>query len=431
MALQAIPMLGGARSVVDVRDFDNSALDALVRAQQAEAGDQSPLYVAIQAQDAARVTALIAEGADVNEANEGGSTLLHLAASLPSTGIVTRLLHAGARVNALDLGGETPLCTAARFGRIGALRALLAAHADANLREGEGRAPLHEAATGCLRSTRLLLAAGATPNVRTYNGETPFLVAVSHNKLDIARLLKEHGANVNARWLDDHETALHKATRMDSVEMVHFLLQHRIDVDAVQSDGQTALHLAVFYKRHDIMTALLAAGANVNVPMEDGRTPAFFLTPRHGAAVMQQLLDAGTDVAAVAHDGETLMHVAVRYNNETMVRLLAARKAPLEGMCKGMTPLHLAVWHMDCMGAVDRAGIVRLLLEAGANVHARTLSMSRTALHLAVLRNRMSVARVLVEAGACITAVDADNKSALYLGLDVASIAKSVDDDEC
>ncbi len=63
--------------------------------------------------------------------------------------------------------------------------------------------PLHEAAAmGHLEVARLLLERGADVNAKNKHGFTPLHFAAGIGHTDVAKLLLEHGADVNAK--DEH-----------------------------------------------------------------------------------------------------------------------------------------------------------------------------------------------------------------------------------
>ena len=92
-----------------------------------------------------QVTACLAAGADVNDANFGDNdTPLHLAASSnENPAVIGLLLEAGADLEAREVAGETPLHFAAGSANAVAVEALLAAGANLEARGEEGRTPLH------------------------------------------------------------------------------------------------------------------------------------------------------------------------------------------------------------------------------------------------------------------------------------------------
>jgi ankyrin repeat protein len=71
----------------------------------------------------------------------------------------------------------------------------------------------------------------------------------------------------------DHQTLLHDAVRQKRVDVVRFLLDNRIDINAVTDDGLTALHMAAQNGDIPMLTLLLERGAKLNPLDSKGWTP--------------------------------------------------------------------------------------------------------------------------------------------------------------
>lgn len=82
-----------------------------------------------------------------------------------------------------------------------------------------------------------------TKDSRDEDGYTPLHRAAYSNNVEIARILIQYGADVNARtemlW-----TPLHSAVKWSNAEVAAFLLQHGADVNALSEGQQTPLHIA-------------------------------------------------------------------------------------------------------------------------------------------------------------------------------------------
>ncbi|HNW43453.1 MAG TPA: ankyrin repeat domain-containing protein [Elusimicrobiales bacterium] len=98
----------------------------------------------------------------------------------------------------------------------------------------------NSAGKGDLAAVRALLAAGADPNEHTnlYANETPLHMAVWNSRIEVARLLIEHGADVNFEAVASsvgHKkvfgTPLHYAACRGNVEMVQLLLESGANPD--------------------------------------------------------------------------------------------------------------------------------------------------------------------------------------------------------
>jgi ankyrin repeat protein len=74
------------------------------------------------------------------------------------------------------------------------------------------------------------------------DGWTPLHVASRRNRIEIAKLLIDRGADVEAKV--DGWTPLHLASRWNCIETAKLLLERGADVEAKDDCGQTPLHLA-------------------------------------------------------------------------------------------------------------------------------------------------------------------------------------------
>ncbi|XP_060074269.1 ankyrin-3-like isoform X2 [Ylistrum balloti] len=122
-----------------------------------------------------------------------------------------------------------------------------------------------------------LLEDGDNINSQTGVGSYPLYLAAENGHLEVVRLLCERGADVRQRHVSAGSTALHIAARMGKLDVVQYLLKftstysdlenrsqcggHKIDVNAVNSDGKTPLQLAAENGYIRIVKLLLSQGA--------------------------------------------------------------------------------------------------------------------------------------------------------------------------
>jgi len=104
------------------------------------------------------------------------------------------LLARGAAVDAANHWHNTALHWAAYNGHQRVVIQLLRHRARLDVRETEkGHTPLHDAAwKGRWQVVRVLLEAGADPGARDREGLTPLEVALRHNRLAVAELIRQY-----------------------------------------------------------------------------------------------------------------------------------------------------------------------------------------------------------------------------------------------
>lgn len=160
-----------------------------------------------------------------------------------------RLIDAGADVNA---DGGLPLREACVRREWDVVQSLIRHGADVNSRDGVGNGPLHNAAVMArdeagLAVIKALLAKGADVNSRGIGGFTPLHSACEGGRVEAARLLLDHGADV------------HATDRTLSTRTPLHVVCDRLDVDPEVS--------------LELLTLLVERGAEVNIRDRDGITP--------------------------------------------------------------------------------------------------------------------------------------------------------------
>lgn len=147
------------------------------------------------------------------------------------------------------------------------------------------------------------------------------------------------------------------------------------------------------------VTALLDAGADVD-SRDNGRwTPLVWAAAYLHADTARVLIENGADLEAIGragkNSGTALMWAAKKPGSRAMVILLLGAGAKVDGTDQyRRTALMLAARH-------GRAGGIRLLLDAGADIDAvNDLPRVRTALEVAQKYRGRRIVRLLREAGA-------------------------------
>lgn len=212
--------------------------------------------------------------------------------------------------------------------------------------------------------------------------------------VEVARLLIDHGARMNARgWIG--ATPLHKAASAGQADVVELLIQHGAKVHARRPNwGDMPLHWAANEK-----IARLFKEDDMDVHARDrvGRTPLHWAAQSGHAETAEYLIECGADVNARDEPFVSRSPTSAMING--FVRLVERVRwiRPLiknitNARYTGDTPLH-------CAAREGRIEVVELLLKAGAQVNAAD-DHGRTPLHCAAFRGQRDVIEKLVRAGA-------------------------------
>lgn len=340
----------------------------------------TPLHMAVLCNQTAIVDYLLDHEMDINIADADGLTALHHACIRGYQGILLHMLHANSDPTVTDFAGNTPLHHATERGHESCVKALLylseqmKVPVDVNAANDNGDTALHLAAKwGYVAIVRILLECGANCKLTNRKGQTPLTVTYSTY---IGKLL-EYYANVCTDSLQPRRAALSsQATQKQS-----------------QSGAPHTEHRAI-----DRLLAAIVEG--------DTCLACYYL----GLEVYRERLpDVRCAVSGMCHplcDCERCSAIG-----ETLLERCKRRRALAINSCNslGETALHVA-------SATGRTDMVRLLLDAGANVNVTTASEGRTPLHLACLNGNVDLVKLLLNCATCyVDAQDYDGNTSLHL----------------
>ena len=302
---------------------------AVVTATPLGASSDEPLIVAVRAEDAAEVRALIDTGTDLDARQPDGATALHWAVFRQQVNIVGLLVEAGADVNVANELGATPLWLAADNGDAELVGALLVAGADPNAALDGGETPVMTASrTGNVDAVRLLLDAGADPNAREQTRQqTALMWSVAQGHPEIVALLLDRGAQLDARSRSRPR------------------LMYADDVNADQYDqgmmwnhgGFTPLLFAARQGRIEAARHLIAPGAELEEASLVGASPLVVAAHSGQGAFAAFLLAEGADPNQ-ADAGYAALHAAVLRGDERLVEELLRRGADPNARLRTGTP---------------------------------------------------------------------------------------------
>jgi len=340
----------------------------------------TPMTVAAEHGAYPVMKALVDAGGNIESPNGEGQTLLMAVARTGNTDTAALLLDKGANVNAREnWGGQTALMWASSQQQPAMVELLIKQGAEVNARgkdhdwprwvtseprnkplDDGGYTPLlYAAREGCEACVAALLDGGADIDLPDLWGQTPLLMATLNLHYDTAALLIERGADIK-RWDWWGRTALYNAIDLH-------LMTSSSRGDLPSTDKHTAL---------DIARTLLEKGAYVDMRLK--QEPPF----RGG----DRGYTDGSPDSRVLNGGATALHKAAKAGDIEAVKLLLEFNARVDiaNMVYEVTPIQAAagVWRVygifrevpvsgEFTTGAQAAEIVQLLLDAGADIHAR------------------------------------------------------------
>eukprot|EP00752_Nemacystus_decipiens_P012341 g10941.t1 len=352
------------------------------------------------------------------------------------------LLKAGADGGAgwEGCGGRTLLGAAAEGGNHELVSAVLGAGGLEELDTvccREKMTPLHHAiAGGHTEAARMLMVAGANVGLVDGRDRSALHYAVKGGHLQLAENAILAGAGVNGTDIDGN-TPLHLAAAHDDQAFVVTLLRRGASVSATNGKGKHPLHVAVEYGHIAVADALLKAGADPDEFGKGDRSP--LILARCNLEMTTTLLKHGADVKASGRKRQTALHGVGAHGSADVIEALveagadvAARTGRVtlkhHGEFRQLTPLHAAAGYRNTGG-------LSALLRGGADVNAVD-SNGHTPLHILSktsdicagmpdVRKTARAADLLLRWGADETLTDNDDRTPLQLikqGGDTASL---------
>lgn len=247
---------------------------------------------------------------------------------------------------------------------------------------------------GSISSVQHLLRCGqASARDVTRYGITLLHTASATTNVVLIKLLLEKGADINAAD-EDGETPLHRAmSTKNNYNTARLLIENGADLANVAVGNRTPFH-TIF---NDTIGNVLSRGHYTNHvrPDSEGMSITHFLA--WSSQTTAQIFEHGrardrVHLWSADSFGRNCLHFAASKGNVDVLKCLLAKVSPLELEAAddcGRTAVHYAARSSRMMG------VMRILLESGANLYARD-SQSQSILHHAAERSELEAVQQLV-----------------------------------
>lgn len=232
-----------------------------------------------------------------------------------------------------DAAGLTPLHYAAYYGSLDVAEYLIKQGVGINERSNYlSYTPLHFAAEGRnLRAIKFFLKKYVDVDIRDSLGETPLFKVISNDCIfgkndndfiEPATLLICKGTNVNA-VSNEGQTVLMTAAVENNIQAVDFLLSYGANPNLIDIYGESILHYAASKENNEELVEHLILDDIIDKDLIDqkgidGRTPIFYTV--YGEIrfkMLKTFIDLDADTSVKDENKNTLLHVAVSYDENT------------------------------------------------------------------------------------------------------------------
>lgn len=271
--------------------------------------------------------------------------------------------------------------------------------------ERKGHELIQLAKYGTLEQVKKAIQEGADINYLENLRFTPIASATLRGDLPMVKWLVENGADIRRRF--DGVYLVVYAVKQPNVEVLSYLLEQGIAVNAKNVFGINPLNMAIYNNRLDYVKLLLTHGYQ----LKNAYYALLYSVMLPDSEITQYLLAQGADKQLKLREGSTLLIAAASAGSLANVQLLVN-----EGLAVNqaddyeLTPLIMAA-------SIGNAPIVNYLIGQGANVNHSTL-YGNTALMAAANQGDLDSVKKLIEVGAQIDTQNREGMTALAFAMD-------------
>ena len=184
----------------------------------------------------------------------------------------------------------------------------------------------------------------------------------------------------------------------------------QVDLEEKDEDGNTPLYVATMFNNTRFMKKLIDAGANINSKNERKKTPLHLAAGHQKIETLRLLVTEGANLEAKDKNGYTPLHQAVFMRKGDSIEYLIENGADVNARTKnGVSILHTSVTYRSYIE------LVRMLIEAGANVNYSIPGHEVFPLHFAMDALEDKAFDLLIDSGADVNALGAHGNSILHV----------------
>ncbi|MGB6977010.1 MAG: ankyrin repeat domain-containing protein [Gammaproteobacteria bacterium] len=366
---------------------------------QAEISTQQELLLeAIKLNSNEIVSIFLTQQVNVNFQDNDGNAPLHYAIEKKNLDMVKLLFNHGAYALPINNQNETPYHIAAKKNHPSVLEFVLSKDNDRsssiNFKDRNENSPLIVALeNNHLDLANILLEKGASVNVADNAGNTPLMLALKAGHTNFARACAEKYAaslgNMNSKGQDPIIISVFKNSQL----IKDFVKETHIDVNHQDIDNKSALIYSVIYGWHTSFNALIAH-EKIDPNISDGKGTALHYAaekPLEKSIMVEKLIDKGANLDLKNSEGNTVVHLLIINKAPELLDKVIAKRANINIINgEGNSPIHLALRHRE-----EDIGITLKLVSHGADLKQKNNS-GFTAIEIAFLTLRHEIIEKVV-----------------------------------
>lgn len=350
-------------------------------------------------------------GMDLDEVDYNGDTPLHIASRLGRLDIVKYLVHKKVKWDIQNLSNATPFELAICQRQIPVI-IFLAENTDVDVSSVRKSDVFKLISKGELETIKFLIRKGFVLDLNNFGY---MFYAINSGSIPMLQYLLDQGMNINITFTTssygDGYNAINLASIHGNLDVVRFLVENGIDLNAENPFHTTPLHEAVTYDNFSVVQYLVENGAYVNARkgVYDNTTSLHIASARGKDVTVEYLLEHGAD--ALIEDSNstrsTPLCEAVSNGHFSTTKILINHMANLNFNLQEKSLLQLAVKS----GSIDT---LLILLDNSTHLVRKDKDYGE-ALELAIDRNNIDMVYLLLSYGASVSERNHLGKTPLYV----------------
>jgi ankyrin repeat protein len=247
-------------------------------------------------------------------------------------------------------------------------------------------------------------------NIKDSNGQTTLMWAVQNGKEEVVEFLLERGVDIEAKD-QFNRTALMHAVENGFKAAVKLLLEKGAQVDHYDTKNENLLDYAfrLDFRRgpkNEIIELISMCPEAINLKSKDGTTLLMFSVLHGLTKILEQLLAKGSDIEAKDNQGNTALIYALENVRKEITEILLKNEADIESKDKDSNTA--LIW----AAKNNKKAAAELMLEKGADIEAKDKD-GNTALIWAAYNGKKEIVELLLKNKAYVEARNNDSNTAL------------------